>query len=43
VLLPLPRPTGLVIALPVPASTPLPIESLQHPLGVYDQLLEVYS
>ena len=39
-LLPLPAKSGQTIS--APASTrPLPIESLQHPLGVYDALLEV--
>jgi transposase len=38
----LPLPTGLVIATPAPrALLPMPVESFQHPLSVYDALLEV--
>jgi transposase len=38
----LPLPNRIVAAPPAPASTrPMPIESLQHPLSVYDDLLEV--
>ena len=38
----LPLPTGIAVAMPAPRSSlPMPIESLQHPLSVYDELLQV--
>jgi len=38
----LPLPTGIAMAMPAPRSSrPMPIESLQHPLSVYDELLQV--
>lgn len=42
VLLPLPSGPQLPILAPISAR-PLPIESLQHPLAIYDALLEVAS
>ena len=41
-LAPLPRPALIPTPrLNVPSGRPVPIESLQHPLSVYEQLLEV--
>jgi transposase len=38
----LPLPHGVVVPTPAPSSVlPMPIESLQHPLSVYDALLQV--
>lgn len=38
----LPLPTSAVVPTPAPSSSmPMPIESLQHPLSVYDALLQV--
>ncbi len=38
----LPLPTSIAVAMPAPRSAlPTPIESLQHPLSVYDELLQV--
>jgi len=38
----LPLPNGTPLPLPTPCSTwPLPVESLQHPLSVYEALIEV--
>jgi hypothetical protein len=40
-LLPLPRTLRSLDALPMPLTVPTPTESIQHPLAVYRQLLEV--
>jgi transposase len=40
-LMPLPRQTEPIAPLPGPSRHPIPLESLQHPLSVYDSLLEV--
>ena len=40
----LPLPEGATMPLPRPATPrPLPVESLQHPLAVYDELIEVFA
>jgi hypothetical protein len=40
-LLPLPNELGLTPRSAPPSVQPMPIESLQHPLSVYDELLEI--
>ena len=40
-LMPLPTRTDAIAPLPTPSRRPVPLESLQHPLSVYESLLEV--
>ncbi|HET9637546.1 MAG TPA: IS21 family transposase [Gemmatimonadaceae bacterium] len=40
-LLPLPADVGSTARFALPSGEPVPIESLQHPLSVYDELLEI--
>lgn len=39
-LMPLPKRSDVIAPLPTPSRRPIPVESLQHPLSVYESLLE---